>query len=108
LSIKAGEPILYDADPATALKQAQENGFILPAAMLNAIKSCESAKQPALTKFTAENVQYMIDEREVNVFSQCYPIGTSKAVFVKEMTARGIVAQIEETVDANDDAPFGA
>jgi len=108
LSIKNGEQITYDADPATALKQAQENGFILPAQMLAALANCAKSNQPALVRFTATDVMYMIGERQVNVFSQCYPIGTTTSVFVKEMTSRGVVAQIEETVDVDDNAPFGA
>jgi hypothetical protein len=109
LSIKAGEQIEYDADPATALKQAQENGFILPAQMLSALANCAKANQPALVRYTATDVMYMIGEREVNVFSQCYPIGTTASVFVKEMTSRGVVAlQTEVLVDTDDNAPFGA
>jgi hypothetical protein len=73
-------------DAAVAL--AIKNGLIPSNA---AVAACgNNNTEPHFTQFVEDAATYSIDGREVTGYSKCYPAGTAKSVFQKDMERQEI------------------
>lgn len=107
-----GVPINYasnaDATPmsdADAIVLAIANGLVPSNA---AVSACgNNNNEPHFTQFVEDEAVYQIEGRDVNGYSKCYPAGTLKSVFQKDMERQGISVPEPVAAGAEDEAkPF--